>query len=90
MPKKYPQWLDNADAIDLRTLAERWKLAEKEYRAARDEQSKILSLKFKNDQKIWLAELEMMNCARKMTELLQKVPRYIKGGNMIIEDETID
>ena len=85
---KYKQWLNNSDAIELRTQGERYLAALDNYGRAYDDLNKINALKKDAEFQLWQHERIMRDSAYKLAQLLRsKVPRYIKGGTMIDEDE---
>lgn len=103
MAKRYPQWLDNSDAIDLRTYGEKYLDAlegYKRYCAVRDKSiaamketaPKSVAAAYDDlEYPLWQYQREMLYCAHKMAEMLRiKVPRYIKGGFIVMEDEPAD
>lgn len=103
MAKRYPRWLNNADAIDLRTHGEKYLDALEGYqkfRAVRDDlisamketSTKSIAAAYDNlEYAMWQYQREMVYRAHQMTGLLRiKVPRYIKDGVLVTADEPAD
>ena len=101
--KRYPQWLDNSAAIDLRTHGEKYLDALEGYKKFRAVRDKLISAMKETSPKsvaaayddleytMWQYQREMLHNAYHMAELLrQLVPRYIKDGNIVMEDELAD
>ena len=97
MPKRYPQWLDNSVAIDLRSLAERQEVTFKKISALREQEEKLLSTLAKgqrllNDvrQDLKTEQLEFQGINFAITKILREnVPRFIQAGNMILADDAL-
>lgn len=97
MPKRYPQWLDNSVAIELRTLAERQEVAFKKLSALRAEEEKILSTinkgqRLLNDvrQDLKTTQLDFLGINFAITKILREnVPRFIQDGNIIFSDNAL-
>ena len=89
MPKRYPQWLDNSVAIELRTLAEQQEKAFEKISALRKEEDGLQRLLDDVRQNLKTAQLEFHGINFAITKILREhVPRFIQSGN-IIDDKII-
>lgn len=89
MPKRYPQWLDNSVAIDLRNLAERQEKAFEKISALRQEEEQMQRLLNDVQNDLRNAQLEFRGINFAITRILREhVPRFIQSGN-IIDDKII-
>ena len=87
MPR-YREFIDNADAIWLRTYAEQWRRAEEQLSRARDVMIKAERNLLDAKNLVSRFESEKQCASYNMATLIAKrVNRYIDGGDMVFVDE---